>query len=474
MKIKNMEKDELKLCQDNLLKYYERKFKYFTNIDEDKNEEDSEKFLEILKLGKCKRENIFSNEDVEQNSLVLTSQYSDEKENFEYGVILPSPYQPWFRFMDPIIEINGDHSLQRTYKEIEIGDRLYIWVTLNKQGEGQHLTGVVVTKNNKHIGFGMGYDMVSVLSATPESTFDLTTPILQSLALGLNPEGIYEARLFSSDLIIENQLLRQFTQPNFEGVRLVAATELNADYVRYLNKEFDMIGYENVHFQVVPRIISIEHFDNIDVEHLKQAGKKNINDNLQIFQKKIQGLGVDDVNVIIEAYKYFSIKTQHLVNQLYLLKKGFLVMLYASYLINIPSSAHMYCKYTGKSIKKFTNCTSFLQKIFGDLLNCGWFESKFLNTDDIVTNPAWCRQNFVVAPVPDCIQSLVREKASRREIQKRSIESEKKNEEKYIKMQFTDKDIHDYIKNLSTKRLHKLIMSNKKYKKHFKKFLHKK
>ena len=30
MKIKNMEKDELKLCQDNLLKYYERKFKYFT------------------------------------------------------------------------------------------------------------------------------------------------------------------------------------------------------------------------------------------------------------------------------------------------------------------------------------------------------------------------------------------------------------------------------------------------------------
>ena len=214
-----------------------------------------------------------------------------------------------------------------------------------------------------------------------------------------------------------------------------------------------MIGYENVHFQVVPRIISIEHFDNIDVEHLKQAGKKNINDNLQIFQKKIQGLGVDDVNVIIEAYKYFSIKTQHLVNQLYLLKKGFLVMLYASYLINIPSSAHMYCKYTGKSIKKFTNCTSFLQKIFGDLLNCGWFESKFLNTDDIVTNPAWCRQNFVVAPVPDCIQSLVREKASRREIQKRSIESEKKNEEKYIKMQFTDKDIHDYIKNLSTKRI---------------------
>jgi hypothetical protein len=470
---KKIEQDELKICEDKLLKYYERKFKYFTNVNLEQNETNSAEFFDILKLDKCKKENIYSNEDVEKNSVVLTSEFSDGKNTLNYGVILPSKNQPWFRFMDPIIEISGFQTLQRNYKQIEIGDRLYIWVTLNKEGEGQHLTGVVVTRDNKHIGFGMGYDMESIFSVSPDSAFDLTTPMMQALALKLNPEGIYEARLFSSDLIIENQLLRQFTTPDFKGVRLIAAAELNADYVLYLNKEFDLIQYEHVNYQVIPRVVALSYFDNVDMQYIKMSGKQNILDNLQIFEKKIEQSPENEMDHILEAYRYFTTKTQNLVNTLFLANKGFLVLLYGTYTINIPSSAHMYCKYTGKSIKKFTNCTSFLQKIFGDLLNCGWFETKFLNTDDVVTNPAWCRQNFEKAQVPDCNKSLVRQKATRREIQKRSTGSGSDEVEKYIKLQFTDKDVFTYINTLSAKRLKKLIMSNKKYKKHFRTFLKK-
>uniref|UniRef100_A0A6C0KTP5 Uncharacterized protein n=1 Tax=viral metagenome TaxID=1070528 RepID=A0A6C0KTP5_9ZZZZ len=469
--MKSLEEDFLSLCEEKLLKYYKSKLHYFSNSNEDENTFYSQHFIQMLKTGKCKNE-VFTNVDGDsKDSIIMPNTFQLEGRNdaLVYGMLLPSQFQPWFRFMDPMVEIEMDGTLKQNYKSISQGDRLYIWVSLNKKGEGEHLSAVVVTRDNKHLAFGMGFDFTELKNPVIYESYFSMRPIMEAISMG-SSENVYEARVFSTDQIIENQLLRQLTKPDFRGLKLIAAAELSRDYVKYINEEFDKITFDNVAFQVIPRVVPTNIFNHLMVDELKEEFKSNIEKDLKSITPKIKSKTTSE---FITSFSVFSTKTNYFLNNLVLLENGYITLLYPTYTINIPSSAHIYCKYSGVKTGRASNCTSFLQKIFGDLLNCGWFDSVFLNTDMIVSNPAWCRQNYDVARVPDCSKTIKREKLTMQELQektKRKINTDESHE-KEIKLSFNDETLYTYLNTLSPKQLAKLILSSEKHKRRFRKFL---
>jgi hypothetical protein len=167
--------------------------------------------------------------------------------------------------------------------------------------------------------------------------------------------------------------------------------------------------------------------------------------------------------------------------------------------IDIPERT--YCKLSGSGPERGANCTSYLQKIFKDLLDCSLYDIIFLNaTDKYVTHPKLCRQNVRV-PVTPCITrkfltpehdayKLEKIKKAKlpltwdkmdieEEIEKIRLEKRRQREEedssgKEIKLQFSGKEIdkalrlsRPYILDLPPEQMLNLIMKNKNHRKIF-------
>lgn len=474
--LKSLHDDDLQVCEQKLLEYYKKKLTYYSPLE---NEEKEIQLADVVSQNKLyKTGNVFL--DAEQkNSYVFVDKYSlKEGQETMYAFPISGSNQLWFSFMDPMIDINENSDITRNYKSIQTGDRLYIWVTLNKEGQGQHLSAVVVTQDNKHLSFGMGYDFTELGSVGIQEKYFSMQPIFEALSYGLSGK-VYEARLFTSDEIIEGQLLRQLTREDFKGLKLVASATLTPSYVAYINEQFDQIKYEHVSFNLRANIVPVKVFDHWPTKSIIQHISLRIEKNLKSLLKKMDVLvsPVKDETLpeLMGLYRNFNDQTMMLFNYLNLTANGYTPLLYTSYTVKVPETSGVYCLYSGKRTGRASNCTSFLQKIFGDLLNCGWFDNMFLNSDIVVSNPAWCRQNYDVAPVPDCRKTIRREVVAQKvQREKRGSDSdvERQKQSRKLSFQFNDKDIwYDYVMSLSPKRLAKLILSNKKYTKRFQKFL---
>jgi hypothetical protein len=396
------------------------------------------------------------------------------KKNF--GITLPNVYQPFLNFVEPVVFINENGDFEQNYKNITEGDKLYIYAILDQNETPWHLAAVIVTKENKHLSFGMGYlGDYTKSEYLPESKsyFEwLTKRIFKQVAA-----------LYTPDYLFINQVMRQLTKPKGQFVKLIASTDLTQDYVRYLYDEFDKLKKEDIRLQVdffeLPLATTVV---NSAVARGNTTKLRNsIVDEIHLYEKKVKKFkDPKDLELFENQY-------QLLKNYLDKLNAGIIPVAFLYNLITIQDRT--YCKYTNKGTGKSANCTSFLQKIFSGLLNCSLYDSKFLglgNSDMLVTHPKLCRQSPEV-PVSNCIERQILKPASRRlTVRSRApmqtdadasmlVRTKRNYEEnepdgKLAKVQFlfrdtqkTKKMCENYLKSLSSKQKLKLLVRDEKH-----------
>lgn len=406
------EKD-LDKCEYYLLRFYEQKLKFFLPFDSERNLKDGN--ISSKAFSKNIARNVVSSID-SQVQMSINSMNFGGKE-WDYMTLISNRKQPYFNFSLPVAQFDENGNFVRNYKQIEAGDRLYIWANVSRDGVAGHLSAIIITKDNVHIGFGMG------LGGDAENLDDnLTNRFFKAI---FNPK---DALLYTPDWTFNLMLFRQLTKPGTRFVKLIAAADLTDEYVKYINEEFDKLAEEDFSLRLDGHVISADFFGNVEAKGLSRHYMlKTLKKNTKILKAYLRGIEREGA-VIMEIPTKLSneqkqklqliqeqlIYTDNLLNGInnykeLILKKNSIVLLFQDYVAKIRSRT--YCLFSGKTkLQEGANCTSFLQKIFGGLLNCGYY-NRFLGvpSDLLITNPAWCRQRADVVPVPKC--SLVRPRA---------------------------------------------------------------
>uniref|UniRef100_A0A6C0KQ45 Uncharacterized protein n=1 Tax=viral metagenome TaxID=1070528 RepID=A0A6C0KQ45_9ZZZZ len=269
--------------------------------------------------------------------------------------------QLWFRFTGPVIAFDTDYNLLQIYKLIREGDSLFIFGTLDARGKVKHITAVIET-DETILSFGLG-----AAGATEDSYKDLF--------------GEQKSLLITPDSVFEYKFLKQLQNPKERHVKLIASTTLTKEHVLALNHEFDQITLENLYSKVYSSYSTYTPFTGKTVETYK-------NNMVKFLQSGAYSYSEDQ-----KIRTMYSDTSKNL-------KVSLFPVLCFSYIADLATTK--YCTLSSFSKREKSNCASFVQRMFKSVINCSVFQSKYLRTDRIVSNPDYCRQCFKKSPLRKC------------------------------------------------------------------------
>ena len=151
----------------------------------------------------------------------------------------------YFSFTEPIISLKkfrNTFEFQRNYHTLEPGDRLFIWLTLNREG-AEHIVCHIQTKDNRNFSFGFGY--FGDLGPTARSSRTMYTQardVLTMLSVGMLHETERHAgALYTPDYLFERRVRDQITKPSGTFIKLVASSLLTPEHIQIMSARFDQI-----------------------------------------------------------------------------------------------------------------------------------------------------------------------------------------------------------------------------------------
>jgi hypothetical protein len=350
---------DLEYCEKLFLQYHKRLLNNY-QLNMKLNLTQGKKALDVINSGVEVRENI---RKISQDNYIVLAEEEETGEVF--ATLVHAPTQPYYHFSRPIVEINSRGEMKRNYKQITPGDRLYVWATVEDEII-THLSVLVVTKEKKHISFGLGHSEKVIK--------DGKVGFVRKHFFSKKYSEQTEALLYSPDHIFDTNLFKQL-QENTKYIRLVAVTEVTETHVLQLNKEFDTIQKSDLVFGIEAKTV----WHPVTAEERLVSRSTMTAELSKIYNKN--------------NYKLiYNLLTNYKTNQI--------ALLFKYYHIKLP--LHTYNKYSGKYSGHMTNWSMFLQKLLPGLLHCDYI-NRFLGMP--VGNPYWCRQKFSSAPVSKCTDS---------------------------------------------------------------------
>lgn len=241
-----------------------------------------------------------------------------------------------YKFTSPVIEVNNKGEIVQKYKNISEGDLLYIWQTLTKTGV-EHLAAQIVTKRGENYSFGFGHEGNSNL--------------LQSVP------GVFYTPDYGLNYKFQSQ---KEENGNRVYINLISVTEIRQQHLQSLNNALDQVTELSS--------VGIE-FDEIT----------DITTTGEIYPKLTRtNAGLDF---------FISPKKSNQQQRIKLSE----IQINFNYSWKHPSE---YCTISGVSTHK-TNCASFIKTIFGDVIECGFYEN-------LITDPKKCHHNSKY-PIQTCL-----------------------------------------------------------------------
>lgn len=468
---------KLQVCEDSVFSYYRMKLQNLNRktTENQKVELTIKANLDLNYVPDTEeyllREDLLNPNNTEIITMVSKGKDADGNV-IQVPVAIPllNEFQPWLEIVEPVVYIDKNQNFVKNYKNIQAGDRLYVWGILDSNGIPWHLAATVVLQNGVHISFGMGYIGELTKSELPSqrSWYETITQMYIPRA-HIEPQ---RAGLYTPDYLFINQVLRQLTKPKGKFLKLIAATDLTQEFVNYLNEEFDKINSDDIsssrmdffQFKVGSQAFS-SSYSRANITKLLHSVENEIRKHEREFSRNSS----DELKSRIFLLKEY-------VN---VIKSGDIPVGYFYNLVSIRDRT--YCKISGKGPERGANCTSYLQKLFKGLLNCSLYDIMFLGQSDLfVVDPRLCRQAKDVA-VPTCFERkyLTAERAapvtgrpsamviSDKQRVKRAADEDdaERLSTKIEKLSFkiSDEDVDKYWANLSKKEKIKMIMKNKKH-----------
>ena len=467
---------KLQVCEDSVFSYYRMKLQNLNRktTENQKVELTLKANLDLDYLEESS-EYIFEKDMVNPNNTEIITTVSKGKDAAGHDILVPvaipllNEFQPWLEIVEPVVYIDKDQNYIQNYKNIQAGDRLYVWAILDRTGIPWHLAATVVLQNGVHISFGMGY-----IGSMPKSRLPAQRSWYETITQMYIPGAHIEpkqAGLYTPDYLYISQVLRQITKPTGKFLKLIAATDMTQEFVDYLNEEFDKLNVNDI-----STMMDFYQFKVGTQAFTSSYSRANITKLLHSLENDIRK----------HERELTRNPSGELQNQIFLLKEYANVIkggdIPVGYLYNLVKIRdRTYCKISGKGPERGANCTSYLQKLFKGLLNCSLYDIMFLGqTDLFVVDPRLCRQAKDVA-VPTCFERkyLTAARAapvtgrpsamviSDKERVKRAADEDdaERLSTKIEKLSFkiSDEDVDKYWANLSKKEKIKMILKNKKH-----------
>jgi hypothetical protein len=466
---------KLQICEDSVFSYYRQKLQNL-NSRTTENLKIEKTLQDYIKFGFMQESDDYTTEKdlINPSNIQIITNVSGKDEAgrnklVEVAIPLLNEFQPWLELVQPVVYIGKDQYLYQNYKNIQAGDRLYVWAILNAAGIPWHLAATVVLQNGVHISFGMGYLGSMSKSELPSerSWYEMLT----QMSIPGAHSAPQLAGLYTPDYLYISAVLRQLTKPSGKFLKLIAATDMTQEFVNYLNEEFDKLNPDDIQarmdffqFNTGMQVFTSEHSRANNTKLQNFLAKE-----VRKHQSKFKRYQSDKLSRQIRLLEEYS----------QALKKGIVPVGYLYNTVTIRDRT--YCKISGKGPERGANCTSYLQKLFKGLLDCSLYDIMFLGQSDLfVVDPRLCRQSKDVA-VPTCFERKYltagrsapvsgRPSAmvvSEKERVKRATNEEDEDERLLSKIEklsfkFSDEDVDRYWAKLSKKEKIKMILKHKK------------
>ena len=280
----------------------------------------------------------------------------------------------WFSFTEPIVDIEQDGEIKKSYKNIKVGDKLLIWQTLHLSTSGEkagHLVAHVISTNGTQYSFGFGF---------------LGGGALQQRIGERLPEGIarsyiesavhlidtHKSAVYTPDYLFETAAKRQVIHPERKFLRLIAASTLNKENIETFYKMFDRVRPSN--YQMSTVMLSQIPTDLIKLK----PHKKHMSGMVDFIRRHAKALDTETRKNLETSLSHTNVNKE----------------LYCFSMTNFFNIEGIeYCEFSRSASGLYYNCAKFLQKLFGTLIEC--------KGDIMVVNPEWCRQRKDV-PVLRC------------------------------------------------------------------------
>ena len=237
--------------------------------------------------------------------------------------------------------------------EFKEGYTVQIWLN-HSTGKKSHATINIIDENGENYNFGLTANVGSYSVIKAVQKYDAIISI---------PDSVFCKKLFD-----------QISNPSKKYIELISTFKLNADKAARLNQFFDSI-------QTIP--YNNYQFNRIDIDKLSLgpanktlalAENQYVYDNLPSLYSKL------NKNLIIDNIKY--LKKYKDTN-----KFGFILS--NNYLVN--EDEFKFCMFSGKGDKRTQNCTTLINYLFGDVLDCGYIER-------LLVNPRYCKTKVAIEP----------------------------------------------------------------------------
>lgn len=271
-----------------------------------------------------------------------------KKEKIDYYFIIFDKI-PFINVTYPILsKINDNMNLYRFYKIIDVNDTILIWGLLNKYGI-YHISCQIITHNGFSFSFGI-----------LEGDEILEKKIINNFTT-------YNSILSTPDILFENKIKKQMEKPNQKHLKLIAISKLNRKHIELLKNSFDQLALENLK----EYNLYLDFVSNNNTMYNQQINKNNYDILESLFNHENFDINTDYINY--KEQKNASLKLfKNNSNRIFL--RPF-------YYFTLPSMN--YCKIS-RYHNKTINCTSFLQNMYDDIINC--------TGSSIVSIPRFCYQ----------------------------------------------------------------------------------
>lgn len=274
----------------------------------------------------------------------------DDGSNLVRIIPLGNKYVSNFSFTKPIIEMKSDGTIIKHYDKFREGDTLHVWQCLDRTGTPMHLTAVILcAEDNTKYSFGFGLKKSTLL--------DTITIGIQTIDSMLKENfGKAVGVIYTPDGVFENKILYQVNKPDKTYAKLISSVNITAEHIQNIHDAFDQLSFpaniENVNLMISPI--------------LSPCGAWNLQEYTNELQRElITNIGFGEKGKDLIQFK------EQVVDYLHRIKNDDTVPCHYIYSISYSiTHNYVYCKFSSKNTQT-SNCSSFIDRIFRDSINCG-------------------------------------------------------------------------------------------------------